>query len=81
MKAVQRTFVATIVAALVLALPNPPVATARTDLAVGMSVDIGKHRCTLGFFGFNSRDDRLAVTAGHCSDQIPNQRVYAENGV
>src|SRR3981189_3514911 len=46
-----------------------------------MPIDIGKHRCAVGFFGFNGRGDRLAITAGHCSDQIPNQPVHADNGV
>ncbi|WP_421874063.1 hypothetical protein [Mycolicibacterium wolinskyi] len=58
-----------------------PKAFAGADLNVGMAIDIGRHRCTLGFFGINERDDRLAVTAGHCSDQVPNQAVYAGNGV
>jgi hypothetical protein len=56
-------------------------ASANGELNVGMAIDIGQHQCSLGFFGFNSRNDRLAVTAGHCSDQIPDQPVFADNGV
>jgi hypothetical protein len=26
-------------------------------------------------------EDRLAVTAGHCSDAVPDETVYADNGV
>lgn len=59
----------------------PPATAAHVDLAVGMPIDIGHHACSLGFFGFNARQDRLAVTAGHCSDSVPNQPVYADNGV
>jgi hypothetical protein len=58
-----------------------PNASAIADLNAGMPIDIGKHRCSVGFFGFNGRGDRLAITAGHCSDQIPNQPVHADNGV
>lgn len=59
----------------------PPAAAAHVDLAVGMPIEIGRHSCSLGFFGFNARGDRLAVTAGHCSDYVANEPVFAENGV
>jgi hypothetical protein len=59
----------------------PPGAAAHVDLAVGMPIEIGNHSCSLGFFGFNARQDRLAVTAGHCSDAVTNQPVFADNGV
>ncbi|WP_235852706.1 S1 family peptidase [Mycobacterium interjectum] len=58
-----------------------PAAAAHVDLAVGMPIEIGNHSCSLGFFGFNARQDRLAVTAGHCSDSTPNEPVFADNGV
>jgi hypothetical protein len=58
-----------------------PPAYANVDLAVGMPINIGNHGCSLGFFGFDARQDRLAVTAGHCSDYEPNEPVYADNGV
>lgn len=58
-----------------------PPAVANVDLAVGMPIRIGKHGCSIGFFGFNARQDRLAVTAGHCSDARPNEPVFADNGV
>jgi hypothetical protein len=64
----------------VAALVGVPAATADTGLNVGMAITIGKHLCTLGFFGFNARNDHLAVTAGHCSDQVANQPVYANGG-
>jgi len=74
---------ATIVAGLLctLSLVIAPLAGANVDLAVGMPINIGGHGCSLGFFGFDARDDRLAVTAGHCSDYIPDEPVYADNGV
>jgi hypothetical protein len=59
----------------------PRAAAAHVDLAVGMPIQIGHHSCSLGFFGFNARQDRLAVTAGHCSDSVPNEPVFADNGV
>jgi hypothetical protein len=65
----------------IMALVVAPRAYANVDLAVGMPVNIGHHSCSLGFFGFDARDDRLAVTAGHCSDYVPNEPVYADNGV
>lgn len=65
--------------ALALVVASP--AAANVDLAVGMPIHIGNHRCSLGFFGFNARGDRLAVTAGHCSDYVPDEPVYADNGV
>lgn len=51
------------------------------DLAVGMPIAIGDNRCSLGFFGFNRRGDRLAVTAGHCSDYYANQPVYSKDRI
>lgn len=62
-------------ALLVAATINAGTAHAATTLTAGMRILIGDHSCTLGFFGNNSRRDRLAVTAGHCSDR-PGQRVY-----
>jgi hypothetical protein len=59
----------------------PSAAAANVDLAVGMPINIGNHGCSLGFFGFNARQDRLAVTAGHCSDAMPDEPVFADNGV
>jgi hypothetical protein len=64
-----------------MALAIAPSAAANVDLAVGMPITIGSHGCSLGFFGFNARQDRLAVTAGHCSDSVPGEPVYADNGV
>jgi hypothetical protein len=58
-----------------------PPAYANVDLAVGMPINIGNHGCSVGFFGFDGRQDRLAVTAGHCSDYVPNEPVFADNGV
>jgi hypothetical protein len=65
----------------ILALAAAPPVYANVDLAVGMPITIGNHGCSLGFFGFDARQDRLAVTAGHCSDYEPNEPVYADNGV
>lgn len=66
-------------AALLMAMSPPPIAKA-VNLAVGMEIDAGKHSCSLGFFGFNARQDRLAVTAGHCVDG-PDQKVYNSAGI
>jgi hypothetical protein len=63
------------------ALAVAPHAYANVDLAVGMPINIGRHSCSLGFFGFDARQDRLAVTAGHCSDYVPDEPVYADNGM
>jgi hypothetical protein len=63
------------------AVAGAPLAHAGVDLAVGMPITIGGHGCSLGFFGVNARQDRLAVTAGHCSDAVPNEPVYADGGV
>ncbi len=65
----------------VMASTVAPAAAAHVDLAVGMPIQIGNHSCSLGFFGFNARQDRLAVTAGHCSDSVTNEPVFADNGV
>jgi len=65
---------------LTAAVCGSPHAVAAYRLVVGMPINIGSNHCTLGFFGFNARGDRLAVTAGHCSDQIANQRVSADDG-
>ena len=65
----------------IMALVVAPPAYANVDLAVGMPINIGNHGCSVGFFGFDARQDRLAVTAGHCSDYVPNEPVYADNGV
>jgi hypothetical protein len=59
----------------------PTAAAADTSVNVGMPITIGTHQCTLGFFGYNARDNHLAVTAGHCSDQVANQPVYISGGV
>lgn len=63
-----------------LAIVAAPNASASADLTVGMAIQIGRHRCSLGFFGRNLRGDRLAVTAGHCSDSV-DQYVLAANNV
>jgi hypothetical protein len=63
------------------AIVGTPLAYANVDLAVGMPINIGNHGCSLGFFGFDARQDRLAVTAGHCSDSVANEPVFADNGV
>ncbi|MDT5095387.1 MAG: streptogrisin [Mycobacterium sp.] len=70
---------AVLVSALV-GIPLAPHARAEGLLAVGMDIDIGTHACSLGFFAFNQAHNRLAVTEGHCADDI-NQRVRANNGV
>jgi hypothetical protein len=64
-----------------MALVVAPGAFANVDLAVGMPISIGQHGCSPGFFGFDARNDRLAVTAGHCSDYESNEPVFADNGV
>jgi hypothetical protein len=80
-RAARRVLVTLFMVATWLVVFPAPSASAGAELDVGMPIDIGQHRCSLGFFGFNSRGDRLAVTAGHCSDQRPNEPVHADNGV
>jgi hypothetical protein len=80
----RRTTVKTLVVALIFALVTgigfTPQARADGLLAVGMEIDIGNHSCSLGFFAFNQAQNRLAVTEGHCADDI-NQAVRSKNGV
>ncbi|WP_232785789.1 S1 family peptidase [Mycobacteroides chelonae] len=61
------------------AVVGVPVANAALTLTVGMGINIGSHGCSLGFFGFNADKDRLAVTAGHCSDGV-DWPVYTKAG-
>jgi hypothetical protein len=75
-----RAAAAAAVATSITALITAPPVTARVNLAVGMPIQIGQHRCSLGFFGHNGRADALAVTAGHCSDTV-DQHVQTESGV
>jgi hypothetical protein len=65
-----------VAALLCLSLPTPPSAHAAGRLVVGMPISIGGKTCSLGFFGFNVREDRMAVTAGHCSRSV-GEVVYA----
>lgn len=76
----KRPLSAAVCAAVCAAMLPVPAAWATAELSVGMPIDIGQHRCTLGFFATNDQEDRLAVTAGHCSDYIVGQGVYAKNG-
>jgi hypothetical protein len=48
-------------------------------LAPGTELNIGNGRCSLGFLATNNAGDRLAVTAGHCADNV-DERVYSHNG-
>lgn len=79
-RAMSRTAEAVSILAALVAVPFAPVANASGLLAVGMEIGIGGHSCSLGFFAFNDQNERLAVTAGHCADDI-NQVVRANNGV
>lgn len=81
MRAAGRVFITALALNLCTGIVATPAASARGRLVVGMPITIGRHKCTLGFFGLNSRDDHLAVTSGHCSDQIPDQYAYAGRGV
>jgi hypothetical protein len=75
-----KTRAAVVVLALALSVLMTPHARAAGLLAVGMEIVIGGHSCSLGFFAFNQQHDRLAVTSGHCADDI-NQAVYSNNRV
>ncbi|ANO03711.1 Uncharacterised protein [Mycobacteroides abscessus subsp. massiliense] len=44
-----------------------------------MEIEIGSNGCSLGFFAFDTRKDRLAVTAGHCASGV-DQIVYNKFG-
>lgn len=80
----KRTAVKTLAAVVIFALAPgvllAPHARAGGLLTVGMELVIGSHSCSLGFFAFNQKNDRLAATAGHCADDI-NQAVYSSNRV
>lgn len=72
---------AAILVAVSMTLTRPADAYAAPGpLTVGMPIFIGEGRCSLGFFGFNKNEDRLAVTAGHCADR-PGQKVYSKDGI
>jgi hypothetical protein len=76
----KRAIVVVVAVLLSLSLPTPPSANAAGRLVVGMPISIGGKSCSLGFFGFNVRGDRLAVTAGHCSRAV-GEVVYASSRV
>jgi hypothetical protein len=76
----KRAIAAVVAALLCLTLPTPPSANAAGRLVVGMPISIGGKACSLGFFGFNVRGDRMAVTAGHCSRAV-GEVVYASGGI
>ncbi|MGV0624578.1 hypothetical protein [Mycolicibacter minnesotensis] len=51
-----------------LGLAGAPAASASVTVSPGDTITLdGTRSCTLGFIASNSRDDKLAVTAGHCS--------------
>lgn len=79
MREIRRVVVGALVAVLA-GLTVPPVALAANQLAVGMAIRFSSGTCSLGFFGFNSRGDRLAVTSGHCVSGV-DEVVQAKNGV
>lgn len=68
-----------VLAAAFLGIVFPPLAHATVGLAPGIELDIGEHRCSLGFLATNASGDRLAVTAGHCADDT-EQKVYSASG-
>ncbi len=49
------------------AMLTAPNALAAGTLTVGMGFQNDSGMCSVGFFAFNGRGDRLAVTAGHCA--------------
>ena len=55
-------------ASLIAAALGAPAPAAAATAAVGMPIVVAQGTCSIGFFGFNKRGDRLAVTAGHCAD-------------
>jgi hypothetical protein len=59
--------------AAVAAIAFVPITIAHADgmLAVGSKITIGgRHDCSIGFFATDSTGDQLAVTAGHCADNL-----------
>lgn len=79
MRAILRVMVGALVAVLA-GIAVPPVAQAKNLLVVGMPISFSAGTCSLGFFGFNARGDRLAVTSGHCAGGA-DELVYSKNGV
>lgn len=62
-----------------IGLVAPPVAQARVGLLPGTELNIGSGQCSLGFLATNSAGTRLAVTAGHCADDV-DVKVYSHDG-
>lgn len=70
----HRTVLITAAVLAVLATLLAAPAAATPTLTVGMPLGIDGHVCSLGFFGFNSRGERFAVTAAHCGS--PGDTVH-----
>lgn len=79
MRRVMACMLATTIWAIVATPQAMPTAAAGVNLAVGMPIWVSNVHCSLGFFGFDGRKDRLAVTAGHCS-QANNDPVVNDSG-
>lgn len=58
------------VAATAFSLMNAPVAAAAVGLYPGMPIVSSIGTCSLGFLATNTKQQRLAVTAGHCAKDI-----------
>ncbi|MEB3031775.1 chymotrypsin family serine protease [[Mycobacterium] nativiensis] len=65
--------------AIAAAMLSAPPALASVNLVVGMPISFKHSTCSLGFFAFDKRKDRLAVTAGHCGEAI-HEPVYNKWG-
>jgi hypothetical protein len=75
----RRVLLCSLVAVLCVLIGPVPAAAADVGIFPGMELNIGEHRCSLGFLATNDNGDRLAVTAGHCADDV-DQDVYSHNG-
>lgn len=80
MRAVRRILVCAVSALLCVVGAPMPTATATVGLVPGMKIFIGNGSCSLGFLATNNDHARLAVTAGHCADDI-DQQVSSDSGV
>jgi len=53
--------------------------TVRVGLRPGSALDIGNYECSMGFLATNDAGERLAVTAGHCAQNV-GQQVHSHDG-
>lgn len=68
-------------AAATMMCAGTPQAHADATLSPGDKITIGESNCSLGFFATNVQNDPLAVTAGHCADNVGQDVMVDGNRV